>query len=307
MSNARILLLATFLPFAGAFPLFEFLAQSAKGGEDKKVVEPKVGEERDFELAHGVKMKFCWIPAGEAQLGSPKEEQDYIMKIFHDGDRQDYLDDETEEKRGRFKTQGFWLGKYTITQEEWKAVMGENPSFFQPDGRGKDKLLKDKISNTSWFPVEQVSWDDSQIFLGTMNALGVAKVFGNVGQFVLPHEDEWEYACRGGSRAVSCVKLGNPGRRTLMSYGENSLPSFTQETALVVVRGTSRHSTLGMNLTAGKRTAMAKNRMVQTRRAIIRSGQRWWGVMRRIGPTPGVCVICREMFGSGVRTGMSEQ
>ncbi|HEV3384799.1 MAG TPA: SUMF1/EgtB/PvdO family nonheme iron enzyme, partial [Gemmata sp.] len=101
------------------------------------VKEPKASEEREFEIANGVKMVFCWIPAGEAQLGSPKEKQDYLTKTYFIGKQPDFLDDETEFKRGKHKTQGFWLGKYPVTQGEWKAVMGNNPSYF--DGTNDNK------------------------------------------------------------------------------------------------------------------------------------------------------------------------
>jgi sulfatase modifying factor 1 len=158
----------------------------------------KAGEEREFEIAVGLKMVFCWIPAGETQLGSPKEEQDYFTKTYFDGKRSEWLDDEDESKRGRFKTKGFWLGKYTVTQAEWKALMGNNPSEF--DGKKDNKA---KELDTSRFPVEKVSWNmiaqEEGCFLEKLNLRGsVAKVFGKDGKFALPHEDQWEYACRGG-------------------------------------------------------------------------------------------------------------
>jgi formylglycine-generating enzyme required for sulfatase activity len=53
--------------------------------------------------------------------------------------------------------------------------------------------------NTKHFPVERVSWDDCQQFLEKINMReGIAKVFGKDGKFTLPHEEQWEYACRGG-------------------------------------------------------------------------------------------------------------
>jgi hypothetical protein len=62
--------------FAGVPSLLDLLIQSAKGDEDKEAVtEPKAGEEREFEIADNVKMRYCWIPAGEAQLGSPKTQR----------------------------------------------------------------------------------------------------------------------------------------------------------------------------------------------------------------------------------------
>ncbi|MBI2570088.1 MAG: formylglycine-generating enzyme family protein [Candidatus Schekmanbacteria bacterium] len=68
---------------------------------------------------------------------------------------------------------GFWLGKYEVTQGEWEKVMGSNPLRFKKDER---------------YPVEQVSWDDVQVFVGRLGS-----------GFRLPTEAEWEYAARGGT------------------------------------------------------------------------------------------------------------
>ncbi len=156
----------------------------------------KGGEEVSFEIADGVKMVFCWIPKGTCQLGSPKAEQDYLTNTFFEGKRRDWLDNETEASRGQFKTEGFWLGKTECTQKEWQSVMGANPSYFCATGQGKAKVQGFDTAN---FPVEQLSWDDTQIFLKKLNAKGgMAKSFGKAGRFQLPHEDAWEYAYRGG-------------------------------------------------------------------------------------------------------------
>ena len=168
--------------------------------------EPKPGEVRKFEIAPGVFMEFCWIPPSEAQLGSSKEEQDYITKTFFEGKREEFLDDETESHRGRKKFAGFWFGKYTVTQAEWKAVMGNNPSYFQP---GNNALQKD-ITDTARFPVEKVSWEDCQKFLEKIEMRdGIEKVFGAYARFKLPHEDQWEYACRGGFGNKRAFYFGN--------------------------------------------------------------------------------------------------
>ncbi len=160
---------------------------------------PTADEARDIEIADSVKMTFCWIPSGECQLGSPKAEQDYITQTLFKGKRPTWLDDETEAKRGKYKTNGFWMGKYTVTQAEWIAVMGSNPSHFDWKKDNTNGL------DTSRFPVENVSWDmicgkdGKGGFLEKVNAHGgIRKAFGKAGTFALPHEDAWEYACRGG-------------------------------------------------------------------------------------------------------------
>ncbi len=162
--------------------------------------EPNPGEVRKVEISDKVFMEFCWIPAGEAQLGASKEEQDYITNTFYDEKRPEWLNNETEAKRGKFKTKGFWLGKYTVTQEEWKAVMGGNPSVFAATGKYADYRDKVKGLSTLRFPVENVSWNDCQSFLSYVKSRTEAagRALGMAGKFVLPHEDEWEYACRGG-------------------------------------------------------------------------------------------------------------
>ena len=134
---------------------------------------PKPGEERDFEIYTGVKMTFCWIPPGKAILGSPASEEGRFK-------------DEVEHE---FNCKGFWLGKYEVTQAEWTAVIGSNPSYF--DGM---KDSKAKGLDTTRYPVETVSWDDCQKFLEKVNQPS-KKPFRKI---ALPHEDEWEYACRGG-------------------------------------------------------------------------------------------------------------
>ena len=80
----------------------------------------------------------------------------------------------------------FKMGKFPVTQAQWEAVMGENPSEF----KGADR------------PVELVSWDDCQKFLKKLNASPAAKASGLV--FRLPEEDEWEFACRAGATGKYC-------------------------------------------------------------------------------------------------------
>ena len=78
---------------------------------------------------------------------------------------------------------GFWMGKQEVTQVEWERFEGTNPSHF--DGCGPD------------CPVENVSWEDAQQFVGRLNLL--SSQYGDGAQYRLPTEAEWEYAARAGT------------------------------------------------------------------------------------------------------------
>lgn len=139
------------------------------------------GDVAEVEIAGGVTMKFCWIPPGRAILGSP------VTEKGHDSD----------EREHDYESRGFWLAKYAVTQEEWRSLMKDNPnpSYFTPD---QGDIAKAGITDTSRFPVEYVSWNECRAFLKEMNARAKVPAAMGRGKFVLPHEDEWEYACRGG-------------------------------------------------------------------------------------------------------------
>ena len=77
---------------------------------------------------------------------------------------------------------GLYFGKYEVTQAQWQAIMGNNPTDFKGD-----------LSR----PVERVSWNDCQEFIKKLNARTEVKSAGII--FRLPTEEEWEYACRAGS------------------------------------------------------------------------------------------------------------
>ena len=125
------------------------------------------GESRVFDG-----MEFVWVPAGEFRMGSKSSEG---------------YNDERPVTQVRI-SQGFYLGKYEVTQAQWQAVMGSNPSRF--DEYGPD------------CPVEMVSWDDVQEFIRRLNARSGGA------RYRLPTEAEWEYAARAGTTGDRYGNLG---------------------------------------------------------------------------------------------------
>jgi eukaryotic-like serine/threonine-protein kinase len=113
------------------------------------------------DLGGGVTLEMVEIPAGEFMMGSPLGELE----------RQS-----NESPRHRVNVAEFFMGRFTVTQAQWQAVMGSNPSDFKGENR----------------PVEQVSWNAAQAFC--------KKLSQQTGRtYRLPSEAEWEYACRAGT------------------------------------------------------------------------------------------------------------
>lgn len=93
----------------------------------------------------------------------------------------------------------FKIGKYEVTQADWKKVMGNNPAFF----KGCEEC-----------PVENVSWSDVQVFLSRASAMrGV--------RYRLPNEQEWEYAARGGQQGRN-MKFAGSNRTGNVAWNHNN-------------------------------------------------------------------------------------
>ena len=109
--------------------------------------------------------------------------------------------DDNEKPTHQVALGDFYIGRYEVTQAQWKAVMGENnnPSEFKGDN----------------LPVENVSWEDVQFFISRLNSQ-TWRVYR------LPTEAEWEYAARGGSRSLGHRYSGSDDANKVAWYYENS-------------------------------------------------------------------------------------
>ena len=149
--------------------------------EPKRDTEPKSRPSRPSEWTNSVGMRFVRIPAGEFLMGSTSElAYDYERPVT----------------RVQIRS-AFWMGKYEVTQRQWRAVMGDNPSRFENCGPD--------------CPVESVSWDDVQRFVRKLN------VMEETARYRLPTEAEWEYAARAGTSTDTSA--GN-----LQIHGERNAP-----------------------------------------------------------------------------------
>jgi hypothetical protein len=109
-------------------------------------------------------------------------------------------------------TQGFYLGKYEVTQAQYEAVMTGNT-----DGLS---ATPSQWPNNPNRPVEQVSWNDAQIFLARLNSQQSANI-PTGWAYVLPTESQWEYACRAGT--TTAYSWGNDINSTRANYSSSGL------------------------------------------------------------------------------------
>ena len=158
------------------------------------------------DLGNGVFLKMVKIPGGSFDIGSPENEPE---RYDHEGPQH------------KVNIQPFFMGKFPVTQEQYQAIMGENPSCFKGEKR----------------PVEKVSWDNAVEFCG--------KISQRTGKtYRLPSEAEWEYACRAGTTTpfyfgeTISTELANyrgtdwnyEGRLYPGNYGNGSKGEFREQT-----------------------------------------------------------------------------
>ncbi|MBU2548274.1 MAG: SUMF1/EgtB/PvdO family nonheme iron enzyme [Proteobacteria bacterium] len=143
---------------------WDYWKNNKDAGQTAMAAPPSGGEPTH---RNSIGMNFVLIPAGSFLMGSPPDEPDR-------------KDDET--RHPVTISRSFYLQATEVTQGQWQAVMGNNPS--QNSTCGND------------CPVENISWDDARDFIARLNAKEGTNAYR------LPTEAEWEYACRAGSKTA---------------------------------------------------------------------------------------------------------
>ena len=141
-------------------------------------------EQRRAEVVAQLNQQMVRVPGGRFTMGCTQEQSDC---------------EDDEKPAHQVEVSSFEIGKYEVTQALWEALMGTNPSHF---------------SGCARCPVEQVSWDDVQVFLRKLNAEG--------GRYRLPSEAEWEYAARGGRQSRGYEYAGSDNPNAVAWYFGNS-------------------------------------------------------------------------------------
>ena len=157
--------------------ILALLVATGAGAGQKKAKKVSNGATETYtDAATG--MQFVWVRGGC-----------YMM-----GDTFNYKDAaKNEQPVHEVCLDGFYMGKYEVTQGEWTEIMGSNPSEFFGERN----------------PVEQVSWDDAQSFIAKLNARSGKR-------YRLPTEAEWEFAARSGGKKE--LWAGTSNEKELTNY-----------------------------------------------------------------------------------------
>ncbi|MBD2508018.1 SUMF1/EgtB/PvdO family nonheme iron enzyme [Nostoc muscorum FACHB-395] len=176
---------------------FEVVTVNAKGNiTNCRNEEAKYFEEN---LGNGITLEMVQIPGGTFMMGSLEGE----------ADREDY-----ESPLHQVTVPKFFMGKYAVTQAQYQAIMGSNPSEFKSEKR----------------PVEQVNWDEAVEFCKKLSQK-------TEHTYRLPSEAEWEYACR--ARTTTPFYFGETITTDLVNYDGNYPYGSAR-------KGEARHQTINV-------------------------------------------------------------
>jgi formylglycine-generating enzyme required for sulfatase activity len=175
-----------------------------KASEPAGAAKTSASPPKSFRSSQGIEMVY--IPPGSFMMGSSIDREKPVHEV-----RINY---------------SFYMGKYEVTQAQWQAVMGSNPSNFKGDN----------------LPVETVSWDDAMAFIARLNVLNDGYTYR------LPTEAEWEYACRAGTTGDYAGDLdamgwyGNNSGRTRLDAAEINRTDWANYSKRMTENGGQTHA-----------------------------------------------------------------
>ncbi|MDB9418119.1 SUMF1/EgtB/PvdO family nonheme iron enzyme [Microcystis aeruginosa] len=162
---------------------FEIVGVNAKGEQIKK--ESKQSQYFSEDLGNDITLEMVAILGGTFLMGTGDEEIERLVKKF------DWEGFRIERPQHEVTVPPFFMGKYPITQAQWKAIASRTDLKVKQDLDFKPAYFKDR-PDSDRRPVEQVNWYDAVEFCARLSKLTVR-------EYRLPSEAEWEYACRAGT------------------------------------------------------------------------------------------------------------
>ncbi len=163
--------------------IFQFISPPTNPPKPPANINVNINPQSSFteDLGNGVKLEMIAIPRGTFWMGSPENEAERY---------------DNEGPQHQVTVPSFFMGKYPLTQAQYQAIIGNNPSYFKGNNR----------------PVETVSWDDAVLFCEELSQ--------RTGKsYRLPSEAEWEYACRAGTKTP--FSFGDNITTDLVNYNGN--------------------------------------------------------------------------------------
>jgi formylglycine-generating enzyme required for sulfatase activity len=173
-----------------------------------------------LEHTNSLGMKLRLIPPGEFVMGSPPEDvAEALANGVEDPVYKEFVQSEAPQHRVRL-SQPWYMGVHEVTQEQYEAVCGSNPSYFSPLGGGESEVTD---LDTQSFPVEQVSWNQSAQYCNALSRHeGLPESYSWQGEactvrrgsgYSLPTEAQWEFACRAGTQTGYALAAAGPQLR----------------------------------------------------------------------------------------------